>query len=91
MLAVGPDNASVRVFRRPHCRRRRAPEFYRVNGRRALLWMPRPAAAGISRAARSRETEGTCLDRVEAIKDYWFDWRNYNPDTTVFGIKKRIQ
>ncbi len=30
--------------------------------------------------------KGKCLARVDAIKDYWFDWRNYNPDTTVFGI-----
>jgi hypothetical protein len=28
--------------------------------------------------------EGTCLPKVEAIKDYWFDWRNYNPGTTIY-------
>jgi ribosomal protein L12E/L44/L45/RPP1/RPP2 len=27
---------------------------------------------------------GKCLDRVPALKDYWFDWRNYHPDTTVY-------
>ena len=25
---------------------------------------------------------GKCLDRVPALKDYWFDWRNYHPETT---------
>jgi hypothetical protein len=28
--------------------------------------------------------QGKCLDRVPALKDYWFDWRNYHPDTTVY-------
>jgi hypothetical protein len=27
---------------------------------------------------------GSCLDPVYVIKDYWFDWRNYNPTTTVY-------
>jgi hypothetical protein len=27
---------------------------------------------------------GLCLEPIEAIKDYWFDWRNYNPKTTVY-------
>ena len=28
--------------------------------------------------------QGKCLDRVPALKDYWFDWRNYHPETTVY-------
>jgi hypothetical protein len=27
---------------------------------------------------------GRCLDRIPALKDYWFDWRNYHPNTTVY-------
>jgi hypothetical protein len=27
---------------------------------------------------------GKCLDRVPALKDYWFDWRNYHPTTTIY-------
>jgi hypothetical protein len=27
---------------------------------------------------------GKCLDRVPALKDYWFDWRNYHSDTTIY-------
>jgi hypothetical protein len=30
---------------------------------------------------------GICLERVDIIKDYWFDWRHYHPETTVFTIK----
>ena len=28
---------------------------------------------------------GTCLEPVEVLKDFWFDWRNYNPTTTVYA------
>jgi len=24
---------------------------------------------------------------VESIKDYWFDWRHFNPATTVYRAK----
>jgi hypothetical protein len=27
---------------------------------------------------------GKCLDRIPALKDYWFDWRNYHPGTTLY-------
>jgi len=27
---------------------------------------------------------GKCLDRMPSLKDYWFDWRNYHPDTTIY-------
>jgi hypothetical protein len=27
---------------------------------------------------------GKCLDRIPALKDYWFDWRNYHPATTIY-------
>ena len=34
--------------------------------------------------AISGPAQGKCLDRVYALKDYWFDWRNYHPDTTIY-------
>lgn len=34
--------------------------------------------------AISGPAEGKCLDRVPALKDYWFDWRNYHPDTSIY-------
>lgn len=34
--------------------------------------------------AISGVAQGKCLDRVSALKDYWFDWRNYHPDTTIY-------
>jgi hypothetical protein len=34
--------------------------------------------------AVSGPAQGKCLDHVPALKDYWFDWRNYHPDTTIY-------
>jgi len=27
---------------------------------------------------------GQCLEKINFLKDYWFDWKNYNPQTTVY-------
>ncbi len=35
--------------------------------------------------------KGDCLKQLDVIKDYWFDWRNYNADTTVYGISRKIR
>jgi len=34
--------------------------------------------------AFSGPAQGKCLDRVPALKDYWFDWRNDHPDTSIY-------
>ncbi len=34
--------------------------------------------------AISGPAQGKCLDRVPALKDFWFDWRNYHPQTTIY-------
>jgi hypothetical protein len=34
--------------------------------------------------AISGPSQGKCLDRVPALKDFWFDWRNYHPITTIY-------
>jgi hypothetical protein len=34
--------------------------------------------------AVSGASQGKCLERVPALKDYWFDWRNYHPETSIY-------
>jgi hypothetical protein len=34
--------------------------------------------------AISGPAQGKCLERIPILKDYWFDWRNYHPDTTIY-------
>ena len=41
--------------------------------------------------ALSGKAQGDCLEKVDAIKDFWFDWRNYNPNTTVYAHKEPVE
>ena len=90
MVVVGPDGRSVRVFRRRIAGIPRAPEFYRVaddKSKTSALLMDDVTGSewSFQGCAISGESKDACLERVEAIKDYWFDWRHYNPATTVYG------
>ena len=90
LLVVGGDGQSVRAFRDRIPGVQGAPEFYRVSGNEpgALLM---DAATGsewnFQGCAVSGKATGVCLEPVEVIKDYWFDWRDFNPSTTVYGRK----
>jgi hypothetical protein len=86
LLVVGSDNESVRAFRNhvPHLPV--APEFYRLNGTGSSALLMDSATGSqwnFQGCAVSGPSQGLCLDRIPAIKDYWFDWRNYHPATTV--------
>ena len=47
--------------------------------------MQPPAANGISKAAPPKAAAKARAWSDKVIKDYWFDWRNYNPNTTVYA------
>jgi hypothetical protein len=38
-------------------------------------------------------TSGRQLQRIEMLRDYWFDWRTYHPDTSIFktGLTDRAR
>jgi uncharacterized protein DUF3179 len=84
LIAVGPDGKSFRAF------------VSRIDGKDAEFFLPGDSkdwvlldAATASQwnfqgCAISGPSSGKCLDRIPALKDYWFDWRNYHPDTTIY-------
>lgn len=90
LLVVGPDEKSIRVFRARLHPGEPAPEYYRLTGSKNDVDEPlyMDSATGSQWSFRGCAVKGpltgTCLEPVVAIKDYWFDWRNYHPDTTVF-------
>jgi hypothetical protein len=103
LLVVGPDNQSVRVFRRRLPGTAETPQFYRVVGDSGPAAQPASSTSALLLDATTGSSwnfqgcavmgprTGTCLEHVDVIEDYWFDWRNYNPGTTVYGIRHRIQ
>ena len=86
LLVVGADGQSVRAFRDRIQGVARAPDFYRkpdgvlVDAATGSEW-------NFQGCAISGKASGTCLEPLEILKDYWFDWRNYNPTTTIYGKK----
>jgi hypothetical protein len=98
LLVVGPDAQSVRAFRQRIPGMDGAPEFYRTVEEKPPAKLDAATASApllMDSATGSRwnfqgcavegKAKGACLERVEVIKDYWFDWRHYNPQTTVYG------
>jgi hypothetical protein len=90
LLVAGPDNQSVRVFHDRVPGVAGAPDFYRITaGRGDALLMDAQTGSewSFQGCAVSGASKGFCLSRIAAIKDYWFDWRNYNPSTSIYGIR----
>jgi hypothetical protein len=90
LLVLGPDNESVRAFSRTLPGGRGIADFYRTTDQSGFMV---DSIGGSHWDFRGCATEGpmkgACLTPIEVIKDYWFDWREYNPKTTVFGITVR--
>jgi hypothetical protein len=87
---VGADGQSVRAFRDRIPGIQGAPDFYRAPGTQPGTLMIDASTGSewnFQGCAISGKAKGLCLDPVDVIKDYWFDWRNYNPSTTVYGVK----
>jgi hypothetical protein len=89
LLVVGPDDESVRAFRDHIPGAGGSPDFYRLTNKPGVLLMDDATGSewNFQGCAVSGQAQGTCLERIPAIKDFWFDWRNYNPKTTVFSRK----
>ena len=84
LLVVSEDNQSVRAFHERISGVEGVPEFYRIAGG---LMMDGATGSewNFQGCAVSGKAKGVCLEPVPMLKDYWFDWRNYNPKTTVYG------
>jgi Protein of unknown function (DUF3179) len=89
LVVLGLDNRSVRVFEQRIPSLMGTSQFYRVpNLAPGALMLDAKTGSqwNFQGCAVAGSLKGTCLKPVEVIKDYWFDWRNYNPDTSVFGV-----
>jgi len=87
LLVVGADGESVRVFRRRIAGVNGWPDFYRVtdNSSPALFIDSATGSTwNFQGCAISGPAQPACLEHINVIRDYWFDWRNYHPQTTVW-------
>ena len=85
LVIVGEDGRSVRAFER------------RVDGRELQLFLKPGSAPAVLVDAETGSTwsfagegssgplQGKKLPKVYVLKDYWFDWKAYNPETSVYA------
>jgi hypothetical protein len=90
LLVLGPDGKSFRVFI-SRIDGNDAEFFLKTDAEAgvdkkdwALLDAGTSSQWNFQGCATSGPAQGKCLARVPALKDYWFDWRNYHPETTVY-------
>ena len=84
LIAVASDGKSFRAF--VSRVDGKDAEFFLQNGTKdwALLDTTTASQWNFQGCAISGPSAGKCLDRISALKDYWFNWRNYHPDTTIY-------
>jgi hypothetical protein len=81
LLVVSADNASVRAFRIPS-----SQDFYRLpEGSVLLIDAQTGSKWNFQGCAVEGPSKGQCLQRANMHKDFWFDWREYHAETTVFN------
>ena len=92
LIVVGPDGQSVRAFRAQAGPSQRERDFYRLDDKAASIMDDATGSRwNFQGCAVEGIEKGACLERLDIIKDYWFDWRHYNPATSVFGISSERQ
>jgi hypothetical protein len=88
VLVTGPDGESVRIFRAQWGGSE--IEFYREaqSDGQNPEWRLLDSQGGtwnFAGCATNGPATGQCLEKINFLKDYWFDWKNYNPRTTVYS------
>jgi hypothetical protein len=93
-LLVGEDGRSVRAFER-RVDGRELQLFARPaspggSGSPATLVDAETGSVwSFAGEALSGPLQGKKLPRVYVLKDYWFDWKAYNPKTKVYALQFR--
>ena len=84
VLVVGHDHKSIRVFERTLDGRKLellakadSPREHLVDAETGSEW-------DFSGTAMSGPLAGRVLTKVKALKEYWFDWKIYQPATAVY-------
>jgi len=87
LIVVGPDHASIRTFL-PQLPDQTTPLTFiptTTPGTNALMTDTQTGSAwNFNGCAISGKYKDRCLEPIDSHKDYWFDWLNHNPTTSVF-------
>ena len=88
VILVAPDHTSMRVFQ---ARLSAEPMTFlpladadRSSGDELMQDAGTASVWNFQGCAIRGQLTGHCLEQLDANKDYWFDWMNHHPTTTVF-------
>ena len=82
LVLLGEDGKSVRAFDRRLDGR--ALELFLKPGAHTLVDAGTGSEWDFTGEAVAGELKGKKLGRLRPLKDYWFDWKTYHPDTGVY-------
>jgi hypothetical protein len=85
VLALGEDKRSVRAFERT-VDRRKLEFFQKTSQAFQLIDAETGSTWNFEGEAVAGPLSGKQLKKVFVLEDYWFDWRIYHPDTTVYEL-----
>ncbi len=84
VVIAGPDKKSVRIFEARASQDTAPVEMFRKTEGEWSLTDARGNQWNFQGCAEAGPAKGTCLRQVAAIKDYWFDWWKYHPQTSLY-------
>ncbi len=87
LVLLGDDGKSVRVFDRRV--EGRALELFLQPDTHALVDKETGSLWDFTGTATSGALAGRKLARLQPVKDYWFDWKMYHPQTGVYLLGER--
>ena len=88
MLLLGEDQRSVRVFERT-VDGRRLEFFQKKDTGLELIDAETGSTWNFAGKAITGPLAGRQLKKVFVLEDFWFDWRIYHPDTTIYELGPR--
>jgi hypothetical protein len=87
LILLGEDKRSVRAFDRVVDGRKL--EFFVSPETSVLMDAETGSTWDFTGRAVTGELAGRQLKRIQAIKDYWFDWKTYHPETRLYTAGSR--
>ena len=88
VIVLGEDGKSVRAFERTVEGHER--EFFlKPNSSPLRLIDDKGTEWDFTGTAMNGTLAGKQLTKIAVLKDYWFDWRTYNPKTTLYTLGEK--
>jgi hypothetical protein len=84
LLVLANDKSSVRAFYRTVDDR--TLEFFAEPNSSDLIDAETGSRWNFEGHAVSGELAGKQLEKINALKDYWFDWKNYHAETMLYSL-----